>query len=90
MKKIYYYKLVRDRIPKKIRKSGGASLTHKLTRAAFEKELLKKVGEEASALPVVRSKKELITELADVIDVIQEIKRFKKIKQSERLNRREL
>src|SRR4030042_2055305 len=79
IKKIYYHKLVRDKIPEIIEKSGGAAKFKKLTAKQFEKELLKKVGEESSALPGVKSKKELIDELADVIEVIDEIKKFKKI-----------
>ena len=77
--KIYYYKLVRDKIPDIIKKSGGLAKFRKLTSGQFEKELLKKVGEESSALPRVKSKKELIDELADVVEVISEIKKFKKI-----------
>ena len=79
IKKIYYYKLVRDKIPEIIEKSGGSAKFKKLTSKQFEKELLKKVGEESSALPGVKSKKELIGELADVLEVINEIKRYKKI-----------
>jgi len=79
MKKIHYNKLIRDKIPEKIRKSGGDYKIEKLKTKKFEKELIKKVGEEADGLLAAKSKKELISELADVIDVIEEIKRFKKI-----------
>ena len=48
-------------------------------KPTFFKELLKKVGEEASALPGIRRKDELIKEIADVLDVIEEIKKAKKI-----------
>jgi len=83
MKKIYYYKLIRDRIPEKIRKKGGTSETRVLKAGEFERELLKKVEEEASALPRVRSRTALISELADVIDVLYEIKKVKKISDKE-------
>ncbi len=83
MKKIYYYKLIRDRIPEKIRKKGGTSKTRVLKAREFERELLKKVEEEASALPRVRSRTALISELADVIDVLYEIKKVKKISDKE-------
>ncbi len=79
MKKIHYNKLIRDKIPEKIKKSGGDYKVEKLKTKEFEKELIKKVGEEADGLVAAKNKKELISELADVIDVIEEIKRFKKI-----------
>jgi len=83
MKKIQYRKLIRDRIPQKIARSGGSFRVRVLKTKEFEKELLKKVGEEASALPVVESRAELISEMTDVLDVIDEIKRVKKITSSE-------
>ena len=83
IKKIYYNKLVRDRIPQVIEKAGGVAKFKKLTSKQFEKELLKKVGEEAGGLLGAKSKKELVSELADVIEVVEEIKRFKKITESE-------
>lgn len=79
MKKIYYNKLIRDKIPEKIRKNGGDYKIKKLKDKGFELELIKKVGEEASGLLTAKTKKELASELADVIDVIEEIKRLKKI-----------
>ena len=79
MKKIYFNKLIRDKIPEKI-KSKGCNLKIKtLNELLFETELLKKVGEEASALPVAKNNEELISELADILDVIDEIKKFKNI-----------
>ena len=83
MKKIHYNKLIRDRIPDKIRKSGGISRIRKLKKKEYERELLTKVGEEASALPKLTKKSELTSELADIIDVIEEIKKFKKIATSD-------
>lgn len=79
MKKIYYNKLIRDKIPERIEKSGGDFKIRKLKAKYFEKELIKKVGEEADGLLNVKTKKKLISELADVLDVIQEIKKFKGI-----------
>ena len=79
MKKIYYNKLIRDKIPEAIKKSGGDFKIKKLKGKDFEKELIKKVGEEADGLIGPKTKKELISELADVLDVIQEIKKFKRI-----------
>lgn len=79
MKKIWYNKLVRDRIPQKIHKVGSECKTSTLPKQVFFNELLKKVGEEASALPKAKSKKDIIKELADILDVIEEIKKFKRI-----------
>lgn len=79
MNKIYYNKLIRDKIPEKIKKNGGNFKIKKLKVKEFEKELIKKVGEESDGLLAAKTKKKLISELADVLDVIQEIKRFKGI-----------
>jgi predicted house-cleaning noncanonical NTP pyrophosphatase (MazG superfamily) len=51
MKKIHYNKLIRDNIPEKMTRLGAAFETRILTQQEFKLELLKKVGEEASALP---------------------------------------
>lgn len=82
MKKTYYRKLIRDKIPQKMDRVGAAYEIRKLGKKEFEKELLKKVGEEASGLLTAKNKKELIEELADVLDVIEEIRRYWKIKPS--------
>lgn len=79
MKKVFYNKLIRDKIPEKIEKAGEAYEIKKLRRKEFEIELLKKVEEEASALPKCRTKKEIIAELADIMDVIDETKKLKNI-----------
>ena len=79
MKKIYYNKLVRDKIPEKIKRNGGDYKITKLSQKFFEIELLKKVGEEASGLLSSKTKKELASELADIIAVIEEIKKVKRI-----------
>ena len=83
MKKIYYNKLVRDKIPQVIRKNGGDFKIKKLSNKEFEKELIRKVGEEASGLLSAKDKSGLIPELADVLDVIEEIKRLKSITNQE-------
>ncbi len=79
MKKIYYHKLIRDKIPEIIKKSGGDFEIEKLKTKDFNKELIKKVGEEASGLLTAKTKEELTSEIADVLDVIEEIKKFKNI-----------
>ena len=92
--KQYYYKLVRDKIPEVIKNSGGDYEIKILRDKKFEKELIKKVGEEASGLIKAKDREELAAEIADVLDVIEEIitlkaidKRLIKAKQKEN-NRR--
>ncbi len=79
MEKIYYNKLIRDRIPLKIARNGGGCRLRKLKQKEFERELLKKVGEEADGLLAAKTKDELASELADVLAVIEEIKKAKRI-----------
>jgi predicted house-cleaning noncanonical NTP pyrophosphatase (MazG superfamily) len=83
IKKIYYNKLVRDKIPEVIKKAGGVSEFKKISSKRFGIELLKKVGEEATGLLSAKSKKELMSEIADVVAVVDEIKKFKKITDGE-------
>lgn len=82
MEKIYYHKLIREKIPAAIDRVGAAYKIRKLGKKEFEKELLKKVGEEASGLLAAKNKKEIIEELADVLDVVEEVRRHWKIKPS--------
>lgn len=79
MKKIHYNKLIRDKIPEKIKQNGGGYSIKKLSQKAFIAELLKKVGEEASGLVSVKTKAELTSELADIIAVLDEIKKRMRI-----------
>jgi len=73
-------------MPEEIHKMGGNLQSRKLPEKEFERELLKKVGEEASGLLKVKSKKSLVAELADIIDVIDEISKHKKISKAELKN----
>ncbi|MDP3964501.1 MAG: hypothetical protein Q8Q20_02455 [bacterium] len=81
--RIQYNKLIRDKVPDNIKTKGFDAKTRRLTLKEFKKELLKKVGEEASALPGLTRKSEIIDELADTIDVIEEILRTFKISKRE-------
>ena len=83
MGRIYYNKLIRDKIPQVIEQAGSECETYTLDQKQFEEALLKKVEEEASALPECTSREETISELADVLDVIDEIKRLKEITDDE-------
>ncbi len=79
MKKIYYRKLVRDRIPQRIKESGGQCKIKILSNLEFKKELLKKAEEEANGLSNAATKKEIIAEMGDLLDVLQEVKKSFKI-----------
>jgi len=83
MRKIKYNKLVRDKIPEKIIKSGGSFEIRRMDSGEFERELLKKAGEEAGGLMRSVGKKEVASELGDLLDVIDEIKRHFKISENE-------
>ncbi len=72
--RIYYNKLVWDNVPDIIRAKGKDCEVRVLTDEEFEIELLKKVEEEASALPETMSRQELIDELADIVTVLEYIK----------------
>ena len=81
--KIYYNKLVRDKIPQRIEKSGGKYAVNVLNDDDFKKALLSKVGEEASGLEQAKDKGEVISELGDILDVIDVIKKTFKISPKE-------
>ncbi len=68
MKKVYYNKLVRDRIKDKIEGKGEALEVRTITDdAEFEQELLKKVVEEARVLAHVRTREAFLEEYADLM-----------------------
>ncbi len=58
-----------------IKKSGGVAEFIKLSSKDFKKELLLKVGEEASGLTSAENREEIIKELADIEAVTDEIKK---------------
>lgn len=82
-KKIYYNKLIRDKIPERIKEAGGDYLCRKLNKKEFVLELAKKIGEESDGLVNAKNRKGFIEELGDVIDVIEELKKAVKVKPSE-------
>lgn len=83
MHKIFYKKLIRDNIPAKIEARGAPYQTRKLSPEEFKVELLKKVGEEASALPSLKKRSDILDELADVAEVMAEVQRVFKISDAE-------
>lgn len=71
MARVYYNKLVRDKIREKIEKKGEHTEIWVIEDdAEFQQELLKKVHEEAAALSKVRSREEFLNEYADLMVVL--------------------
>ncbi len=71
MKKVYYNKLVRDGIKAKIERNGEACEVRELTdNDEFERELLKKVREEADGLARAKTRGEFLEEYTDLMVVL--------------------
>ncbi len=71
MGKIFYNKLVRDRIKEKIESKGELCDVRKIEDdSEFEQELLKKIAEEAGALARARTREEFLQEYADLMVVL--------------------
>jgi predicted house-cleaning noncanonical NTP pyrophosphatase (MazG superfamily) len=73
VRKFKFEKLVRDKIAENIVKSGGKVHQKALSEKDFLKELKKKVIEEALELPKTQTKRETLSELADIQEVINTI-----------------
>ncbi|MCL5090947.1 MAG: nucleoside triphosphate pyrophosphohydrolase [Patescibacteria group bacterium] len=76
--KYYHRKLIRDRIPELITTSGDEFETRVMDETEFEKELKKKLVEEAREL-LEAPEDELINELADVLELTKAIASHHKI-----------
>jgi predicted house-cleaning noncanonical NTP pyrophosphatase (MazG superfamily) len=75
MKRYIHNKLVRDKIPEIIKATGNEGEVRVMGEREFEKELKKKLIEEAREL--LKTKKEnLPKELADVLEVLKSIAEF--------------
>ena len=71
MKKVYYNKLVRDRIKEKIEGKGEACSIRPIEDIdEFIQELLKKIIEESDALAHSRTRTEFLSEYADLMVVL--------------------
>lgn len=71
-KKYYHQKLIRDKIPEKIKETGGDFESIILGETEFEKELKKKLLEESKELANA-PKEGLLNELADVLELTKSI-----------------
>ena len=79
MKRTVYNKLIRDKIPEIIEKSGGVSKIHKLNKAEFKYELAKKILEEGKELCEAKTKIDVLNELSDLLELVYAIAEESKI-----------
>lgn len=78
MKKIFHKKLIRDKIPQVIKANGEEYELRVMGKREFEKELKKKLVEEAKEL--AESKRDnLLNEMADVLELLKSMADFYKI-----------
>ena len=71
MTKKIYNKLIRDKIPEIIRKTGKNCTSHIADDAEFEKALVIKLKEEFSELLEARAREDIINEAADVMEILE-------------------
>ncbi len=80
MRRIFYNKLVRDKIPEIIESKGEQCDARILDDAhEFQQELLKKITEEAGGLVKARTRTELLNEYADLmvaLDALMDLMEF--------------
>lgn len=77
MGKVFYNKLIRDRIKDKIEGKGELCDVRVITEDdEFEQELLKKVVEEASALSRARTREEFLHEYSDLMVVLDALTQY--------------
>ena len=69
-----YNKLIRDKIPEIIKKSGGKAIVHRANSKEYWKKLKEKLLEEVKEF----FKKESQEEFVDILEVIEAIRIFKK------------
>ena len=95
MKRVRVGKLVRDKIPALIEKSGDHPITHVLPKQAYIRELKQKVVEEADEVSRAKTPGEIFTELADLTEVLSALikalgiseKEVVKLQRSRRISR---
>lgn len=84
MSRVYYNKLVRDKIKSKIEERGEqCEVRAVIDDNEFEQELLKKVKEEAEGLAMSATKKEFLAEYADLMVVLDALTRHYEISEAE-------
>lgn len=93
MKKYTHKKLIRDKLPEIIVATGNQYEARVMGKKEFEKELKKKLAEEAKELQQT-PKKKLAKELADVLEILKSIAKhyqinFKSIEKKQLQRRKE-
>ena len=83
MKKIYYNKLCRDKIPGIIKEKGFECETRIVENEEYKKEITRKIIEEASGVSSHSSHERLLKELADLIITIGAVKKAFDISEEE-------
>lgn len=84
MGRVYYNKLIRDKVPAKIEGRGEECEIRSITDdQEYEQELLKKVSEEAQALSRVRTREEFLDEYADLMAVLGALRELKHCSEAE-------
>lgn len=78
MKKVFHRKLIRDKIPQIIEANGESYEVRTMGKGEFEKELKRKLVEEASELRKAK-KEDLVNEMADVLELLKAIAGFYRI-----------
>ena len=73
-----YNKLVRDRIPERIRESGKSCTVTILEQEAYIAELRKKLREETDEYARSESDSEALEELADILELLHALSRVHK------------
>ncbi len=75
MKKVIYEKLVRDGVPEFLTKINKAFEVRQMPDdELFERELLRKIIEEAEELSIAQGRDSIIQEIADLLEVIDALK----------------
>jgi predicted house-cleaning noncanonical NTP pyrophosphatase (MazG superfamily) len=78
MVKVFHRKLIRDKIPQVIEAAGDKYETRIMDEKEYEKELKKKLMEEAKELNEA-PKEKILNEMADVLELLKSISDFYKI-----------
>ncbi len=81
--RVFYRKLIRDKVPAKMASLGVAFETRTLSTEEFRKALLRKIEEEAGGVQNAQNREELVSEIADVLDVIVAIQQLEGITDQE-------
>lgn len=73
MEKIYYNKLCRDLVPEIVRSKGFECEVREMEDAEYERELIRKVFEEASGVSNHSGRESLLKELADLVITLEAV-----------------